>query len=268
MSKVISVTPAETYALSELRGLVGWCGLPLLNAGWLGVVAGAIAVFRRRPAAAAAVVLMVIPVAAEAKPHEDDLTSRSFDLELRYGPFLTQEDALLVDAFGSDNNRLLRGDIGWASNYAELDLGFGLWADEGTLVSIEGISTADADALTVVPLSFDATLRGDIWKEQPVVPFVRAGIDLWLWNERWEAEYDDGGGDSVTAGTFGYHWGAGLYLLLDPLDQGSASHLETIASVNDTYLVAEYRQSYALGDKDEIIDFTSSELTFGLKFDY
>ncbi len=268
MSKVVSVTPSETYALSELRGLTAWCGLPLVNAGWLGVAVGLIAVFRRRSTVAAAVVLMVLPVAAEAKPHEDDLTSRSFDLELRYGPFLTQEDALLVDAFGSDNNRLLRGDIGWASNYAELDLGFGLWADEGTLVSIEGISTADADALTVVPLSFDATLRGDIWKEQPVVPFVRAGLDLWLWNERWEAEYDDGGGDSVTAGTFGYHWGAGLYLLLDPLDQGSASHLETIASVNDTYLVAEYRQSYALGDKDEIIDFTSSELTFGLKFDY
>jgi len=224
-------------------------------------------VWRRRPAAAA-LALLVLPAAAEAKPHEDDLTSRRFDLELRYGPFLTQEDALLADAFGGENNRLLRGDIGWASNYAELDIGFGLWADEGTLVSIDGLSSADADALTVIPLSFDATLRGDFWKEQPVVPFARAGVDLWLWNERWEAKYDEGGGDSVTAGTFGYHWAAGLYLLLDPLDQGSASHLETIASVNDTYLVAEYRRSYALGDKDEIIDFTSSDLTFGLKFDY
>ncbi|MBM4392362.1 MAG: hypothetical protein FJ090_14675 [Deltaproteobacteria bacterium] len=267
MSKVVPVTPSETYAVSEVRGLAGWCGLPLLNAGWLGVVAAVLAVWRRRPAAAA-LALLVLPAAAEAKPHEDDLTSRRFDLELRYGPFLTQEDALLADAFGGENNRLLRGDIGWASNYAELDIGFGLWADEGTLVSIDGLSSADADALTVIPLSFDATLRGDFWKEQPVVPFARAGVDLWLWNERWEAKYDEGGGDSVTAGTFGYHWAAGLYLLLDPLDQGSASHLETIASVNDTYLVAEYRRSYALGDKDEIIDFTSSDLTFGLKFDY
>ncbi len=269
MSNVFAVTPGETYALSELLGIDGWCGLPLARAGWVLVAAGAVAALRRRRGLASLVLLgLVLPAAAEAKPHEDDLTSRNFNLELRYGPFLSQDDSMLTQAFGSDGNRLLRGDIGWASNYVELDLGFGLWADDGTLVSIEGISTADADALTVVPVSFDVTLRADVWKEQPVVPFARAGVDLWLWNEQWEAEYDSGGGDSVTAGTFGYHWAGGLYFLLDPLDQGSASRLETTVSVNDTYIVAEYRQSYALGDPDKVIDFTSTELTFGLKFDY
>lgn len=269
LSNVFAVTPGETYALSELLGIEGWCGLPLARASWLLVACGAAAALRRRRGLASLLVLAALaPATAQAKPHEDDLTSRHFNLELRYGPFLSQDDDHLTNAFGSDGNRLLRGDIGWASNYAELDLGFGLWADDGTLVSIEGLSSADADALTVLPLSFDVTLRGDVWKEQPVVPFARAGIDLWLWNEQWEAEYDTGGGDSVTAGTFGYHWAGGLYLLLDPLDQGSASRLETTVSVNDTYIVAEYRQSFALGEPGEVIDFTSTELTFGLKFDY
>lgn len=269
MSNVFAVTPGETYALSELLGIDGWCGLPLARAGWLLVASGAAVALRRRRGLATLLLLgAVMPGTAQAKAHEDDLTSRNFNFELRYGPFLSQDDSMLTQAFGADGNRLLRGDIGWASNYVELDLGFGLWADDGTLVSVDGISSADADALTVVPVSFDLTLRADVWKEQPVVPFARAGVDLWLWNEQWEAEYDSGGGDSVTAGTFGYHWAGGLYFLLDPLDQGSASRLETTVSVNDTYIVAEYRQSYALGDPDKVIDFTSTELTFGLKFDY
>lgn len=60
--------------------------------------------------------------------------------------------------------------------------------------------------------------------------------------------------------------GAGLYLLLDALDEGAASRLETVASVNDTYIVAEYRQTYSLGS--DTLDFTSTDVTVGLKFDY
>lgn len=271
MSKVIAVIPNETYAMSERLGIEGWCGLPLTSAGWLGAGLAALAAVRRRARPMIVVVLgaaLLVPAVAQAKPHEDDLTARNFDLEFRYGPFLTQTEGALTDAFGSTDNRLLRGDIGWCSNFVEVDLGFGLWQDGGALVFGDGTESGDKAMLLAVPLAADATLRLDIWKEQPVVPYGRAGLDLWLWNESWQSEYDTGGGDSVTAGTFGWHWAGGLAILLDGIDLSASSRLETVAGVNDTYLVAEYRQSYALGDKDEILDFTSTDLTVGLKFDY
>lgn len=270
MSTVKAVTPNETYAVSEQLGIESWCGLPLASAGWLGVMAAGWLVVRRRSAGAlvALVGLALVPAAAQAKPHEDDLTARNWDLEFRYGPFLSQAEGPLTDAFGSTDNRLLRGDFGWCSNFAEVDFGFGLWQDGGSLVFGDGTESGDDNQLLAFPLSIDGTLRLDFWKEQPVVPYGRVGADLWLWNESWQAEYDAGGGDSVTAGTWGWHWGAGLAVLLDGIDLSASSRLETVAGVNDTYLVAEYRQSYALGDASEILDFTSSDVTVGLKFDY
>jgi hypothetical protein len=102
-------------------------------------------------------------------------------------------------------------------------------------------------------------------REQPVVPFGRIGADFWVWNETWESNFDADGGGSTTAGTVGWHWAGGLMILLDGLDVGAASRLENAVGVNDTYFVAEYRQTFSLGE--DVLDFSSSELTFGLKFD-
>lgn len=280
MSDVFAATPEETYSLSERLGIEGWCGLPLESAGWLGSIAAAAIGLRRRVrapgagragaagtvAGLVALIAVALPSVAQAKPHEDDLTPRSWNFEVRYGAFLSQENTELKEAFGDSDNRLLRTDWGWTSNFVEVDLGFGLYSDEGGQTTSSGETSADSDKLTVVPLAIDGTLRLDIWREQPVVPFVRAGADYWIWNETWTSPYDASGGGDTTDGTFGWHWGAGLYLLLDALDEGAASRLETVASVNDTYLVAEYRQTYSLGT--DTLDFTSTDITVGLKFDY
>ena len=273
MSDVYAVTPEETSSLSQRLDLESWCGLPLASAGWMGCLAAAAAIFRRGPGrkaagttAALALVVLATPGVAQAKPHEDDLTSRSWNFELRYGTFLTQESEELTSIFGTSDNRLLRTDLGWTGNYAEVDFGFGLYSDEGGQTTSSGEASGDTTTLNVLPLALDVTLRFDRWKEQPVVPFVRAGGDFWLWNETWVSPYDADGGGSTTAGSFGWHWGGGLCLLLDSVDPGSASRLEGFAGVNDTYLVAEYRQTYTLGA--DTLDFTSTDLTIGLKFDY
>lgn len=279
MSDVYAVTPEETFSVSERLGIESWCGLPLESAGWLGSVAAAFAVVRRRRGAvgasrsagrvvgaAAVLVALGAPAVAQAAPHEDDLTPRNWDFELRYGPFLTQDSAVLTDAFGATDNRLLRGNIGYTKNLFQVDLGFGLYSDTGGQSTTDGTTSSDSDKLTAFPLSLEGTLRLDFWKEQPVVPFGRLGGDAWIWNETWSSSNDASGGGDTTAGTFGWHWGAGLFLLLDGIDEGSASRLETTAGINDTYLVAEYQQTYSLGDKK--LDFTSTEVTFGLKFDY
>ncbi len=276
MSKVIAVTPEETYSVSERLGIASWCGLPLGAAGWLGASAAVAAVVARRPRrlrkAGGASLLALLgavalaPMPAQARPHEDDLTSRHWNLELRYGPFLSQDNEVLTDAFGTSDNRLFRAELGWTTNLLEVDFSAGLWSDEGGQASASGATSSDSETITAVPFGLDATLRLDFAKEQPVVPFVRAGFDLWLWNDTWVSKYDDDGGGETTSGSPGWHWGAGLCLLLDSLDQGAASRLETVVGVNDSYLVAEYRQSYDLGS--ESLDFTSTEVTFGLKFDY
>ncbi len=275
MSNVIAVTPEETWSLSQRLGLEGFCGLPLFAAGWCGAAAAAGAVFARRGRSVVrrsamfgvvALAAAAAPGVAQARPHEDDLTPRSWNFEVRYGPFLSQSNTALTDTFGSSDNRLLRAEIGWTRNLVEVDFNFGLYSDSGGQTTESGESSSDEDTLTAVPFALDATVRLDLFKEQPVVPFARAGIDYWLWNETWVSDYDADGGGDTTDGSPGWHWGAGLYLLLDPLDQASASRLETVAGVNDTYLVAEYRQTYALGT--DALDFTSTELTFGLKFDY
>ncbi len=272
MSTVYEVMPEETYSLSQRLGIESWCGLPLSSAGWFGVFAGVVALSRRKRTAkalgagAALLVGLALPGVAEARPHEDDSTSRHWNVALRYGPFLSQGNSELKDAFGSSNNRLFRADLGWTSNLLDLDLGLGLYTDEGGQTTASGERSADDTKLTAFPLGVDATVRFDFLREQPVVPFVRAGGDLWLWNETWDSQYDSDGGGATTAGTFGWHWAGGLMILLDTLDPGAASKLENAASVNDTFLVAEYRQSYTFGS--DALDFTSSEITFGLKFDY
>jgi hypothetical protein len=271
MSEVYAVTPEETYSVSQRLGLESWCGLPLRSAGWFGVGAAvAVLAARRRRGAAAVGAAMLLglsaPGVAHARPHEDDVTSRHWNLELRYGPFLSQDNAALADAFGNSDNRLFRVDLGWTSNLVELDLGLGLYRDEGYQTTADGEASVDSTTLTAIPLAGDATLRLDFVREQPVVPFGRAGVDFWIWNEAWVSRYDAGGGGSATAGSLGWHWAGGLYILLDALDSGAASKLENAVSVNDTYLVVEYRQTYTIAP--EALDFSSTDLTFGLKFDF
>ena len=276
MSEVIAVTPEETYSVSQRLGIESWCGLPLGPSGWAGASFALAAVVARRPrrprkagGASLAVLLgamALVPGMAHARPHEDDLTSRHWNLELRYGPFLSQDNAVLTDAFGTSDNRLFRTELGWTTNLVEVDFSAGLYSDEGGQASASGASSGDKETINAIPLGLDATLRLDFAKEQPVVPFVRAGFDLWLWNDTWVSKYDDDGGGETTSGSPGWHWGAGLCVLLDSLDQSAASRLETVVGVNDSYLVAEYRQTYDLGSAS--LDFTSTEVTFGLKFDY
>lgn len=274
MSDVFAVTPEETYSVSERLGIESWCGLQLREAGWLAVIAAGFAVARRTPrrrlrgvgTLALLAVGLALPGAAQARPHEDDQTPRHWNLGLRYGPFLTQDSAPLTDAFGDTDNRLFRLDLGWTSNLLDVDLGFGLYSDDGGQTTASGESSVDETSLNAVPFGLDATLRLDFVREQPVVPFGRAGLDFWLWNETWVSKFDTNGGGSTTAGSFGWHWAGGLMILLDGLDAGAASRLENAVGVNDTYLLAEYRQTYILGS--DVLDFSGSELTFGLKFDF
>lgn len=263
MSDVQSASPEETYSAAELAGEPKYfCGLPLMAAGWMGTLAAAFAVSRRRRMAMA--VGLLLPGVALAKPKEDDLTDRHWDVAVRYGPFMHNDD-YLGSAFGETGNQMFRIEGGWCSNFVEVNLDAGLYRDDGFLLTKSGATSTDADTFSVIPLGADVVGRIDIWNDQPFVPFARIGGDYWLWQEAW----DVGGADDKETregAKYGWHYGFGAMLLLDWLDKGTASQLEADTGINDTYLVGEYRSSQIAHGTG--LDFTSTEFTLGLQFDF
>lgn len=261
MSEVLSAIPEETYSAAELAGDPGgFCGLPL-SAGWLAVL-GAAAAIRRR-VATVAVLGLLAPGVAAAAPKDDDLTPRNWNVALRYGPWF-QQDEYLGAAFGDTGNQMFRMDYGWASQFVEVELGVGLYRRDGFLLTEDGSVSSDPDTFMIIPLGLDAVGRLDFFAEQPLVPFARIGADYWIWQEAWDVGSADDV-DTREGGKYGWHYGFGAMILLDWLDRGTASELEANTGINDTYLVGEWRSSQIVSSG---LDFTSTEVTFGLQFDF
>lgn len=275
MSDMVNGAPAETYSIAELAGVEDgkYCGLPLGAAGALGAAAGALAALRRRGrwaaraagvALAAAAALHSTPAQAFGKVDESNLNSRNWNLSLRYGPVFVQ-DAYMVAVLGAEDNKLFRLEYGWAHHLLQVNASLGIMAEDGTLVFEDLSPSSQVDHFLATPVGLAVIGRLDFFDEQPLVPFGRVGADYWLWSETWEDPADADESDTRGGGTFGWHWGAGVLLQLDWLDPGSASQLEALSSINDTYLAVEYRASTALGDD---LDITSYEVTVGLQFDF
>ena len=208
--------------------------------------------------------LPVLPLAFAATPRTE--TPRNWGVSVRYGPVFDISDKYIDERFGSESWEITRLDYLWSSRFLEAGMGLGFFREEGFLYSEDGRKSDEGETLLMVPVSAEVVVRADIFREQILVPFGRAGADLWLWNETWEnaSNTDD---DDRGAGRGGWHWGAGLALRLDPLDRRSASSLAATAGIDDTFIVGEYRQTTVFHDSDQL-DFSSKEATFGLKFDF
>jgi hypothetical protein len=269
MSNVVSLTPQHTMVAAELAGDPGgFCGAGPSASG-LALLIGAIAGLVRRRSAVAGVVLvgLALPQTALAKEKKPEESPQSYGASARFGP-LNLGDKNLEAVYGSRNLTMLRLDYGFCNNWAELNLGVGLVRKTGEQVAADGTSSEEYAQLTLLPLTLDATGRLDFFYEQPIVPFARLGGDMWLWREGWgspDAEasvpYDHIGG-----GKYGWHYAAGLMLLLDSLDRDSANRFDATAGINDTYLIAEFRQTSMFNTTG--LDFSGTEFSFGLKFDF
>ena len=119
--------------------------------------------------------------------------------------------------------------------------------------------------LTALPVAVDLGVRLDFVEEQFLVPTASVGGDYWLWRENWYVNPDVGGTDSVSGGKLGWHWTAGLDVLLDRFEPGRASRLEAVSGIDDTWLVTEYRVQN-IGD-EQGLSFSGSSLTMGIRFD-
>jgi uncharacterized protein (TIGR03382 family) len=272
MSDVQSETPEETYSATDLAGEEGGyfpgCSTTRPGAAGLwGLALTGVALLRRRRNVAAAVgLLALVSVPTPARAASDDGESpRTMNLQLRYGPS-TVVEPYVQQIFGEDSE-ILWFEYGYASRFVDANVGVGFWQEMGFRQTADGRTSDEHDMFTMVPLTLSLTGRLDLLDEQPIVPFGRVGLDYWMWRENWYVEDPTTTTSERAGGKYGWHYGGGLLFLLDALDRRSASRLEATTGINDTYIAAEYRQTN-LVHGDQQVNLSSSEVTFGLKFDF
>lgn len=234
-------------------------------------------------AAAAAAVLVAAPGAGA------QVLDRSMMLELHVGPYDPAIDEQFVtatpydDVFG-DEGVVLFGfhlDRQLFQSFGSLGLGGGLrygWVD-GKALADDGTKSKDETTLHLLPVQLSLVYRLDVaavrW-DVPFVPYAKGGLTYALWwvtNGRDEIAnaYDqDGNGRVGAGGTLGWHFAAGLQLLLDWLDGSAAQELDNESGVNNSYLFAEW----SLNSVNDFGSATSMELSdrgalsFGLMFEF
>ena len=273
MSKVVSVTPQPTIGAAELAGETGgYCGT---RSAWglaaLGF-ASLLALGRRRGASAALVLLLLAASPrAMAATSEDEHPRANGNVELRYGPFFPSSTAV-TSVYGASGHGVLwlEGGIS-VTRFFELDIGAGFYQELSTKVAINDITyhSGEHTMLTAWPFTGALTARLDILHEQLLVPTARIGADYWLWRENWYVNPDVGGDSELSGGEWGWHYGFGLNLLLDRFDPQRASWLATSTSIDDTYLVVDWRTTTlgAFGTGDGVSLLDGSMISIGLKLD-
>ena len=286
MSNVVSGTPRKTYSAAELAGDPGGFGCATGGPGGraLGILGllGAVAVCGRRRAVAMASILLPFGLIAggpaQAAPDVPDPLPRVEPLRDLQGEGLDRGVmALRVGPMSFDDKDLkgVYGDRGltmaWLeggprfSRFLALTGGVGFLQKRAKLVDADYIAATDENVLQAIPLSVNGVFRLDVFREQPLVPYVTAGGDYWLWRERWDVDREEGTTDQLGGGKLGYHWAVGGEILLDIFDRERASRIEARRGVDDSYLTVEYRQQQ-VGDGG--LSFSGSSVSVGLSLAY
>lgn len=269
MSSVLSVTPKETLSAAELSGdSGGFCGIST-NAGIFGLGVSMLLIGLRRKEWLAGLALLVFPQVgsatsqmADTKTDEKPPKVRQFT-DVRYGPIEFQSQTINA-VFTASNHQVLYIDSGYSfRDILGVSFGLGLVRERGYLLASDLSASTEGDMLNVIPLNLSVLIRGDLFKEQILVPYASAGGDYWLWQEKWG---ETGAKESIGGGKSGYHYAVGGQLLLDPFDRASASLMEVKRGVRDTYISVEYRKQEFL--TSEGLNFDSDSVSFGFRFNY
>lgn len=292
MSNVVSQTPRATFSAAGITGDAGgppaWCATgPTGLLTGLGALALA-AVTRRRRGALVALVgaSLAASTAARAQDVSDgepvDTTSRSrglsrFDRDVTsaWGNFTfdggsyAYSDKTIQSIY---NQRAvdLRVSAGvQLFRYAEVNLGVGLVTKKGYAVDTEGTPSAERTRLQLAPFSLDARLRVHVIDEQPIVPFGGVGVDWIFWRETLlDSDNVPVAASRVVGSKMGWHWDAGVNILLDTFARDRASELEARTGINDTWLTLQYRKQIVGKQGDAGLDLDGWTISGGLKVDF
>jgi hypothetical protein len=211
-------------------------------------------------------------------------TPINWQVEIKFGPY----KAAIDEEFSGSANPFsdIYGDSSVLMGIAEVDFQFwrgvgslavggsiGYARDIGTSI-IQGTNTKSNDetSFNVVPMQLSLIYHFDYLAERysvPLVPFVKVGLDYWVW---WFRDASDEvaqvGGSDGQGGTFGWHWSAGLKILLDWIDSDTATSFDNEFGVNNSYIFAEFLwadvDDFGASDSLRVGDHT---FFFGLSFE-
>jgi hypothetical protein len=161
----------------------------------------------------------------------------------------------------------------------QVQLDLGLISDTAYATSVTDDSTSGTKvSLKIYPLALGLAYRFDYFQEQPVVPYVAAGLQGALSVLK---DLSAAADDASINHREGAYVGGGLEILLDTFEPSRASDLELSSGINDTYLVIDARYNWlqkyfsdggltddiAAGNSDVLL-FNGFQITAGLKFDF
>ncbi|MDD5223559.1 MAG: MXAN_2562 family outer membrane beta-barrel protein [bacterium] len=124
-------------------------------------------------------------------------------------------------------------------------------------------ASAETTEFQIAPVGLNLTYRLAYFKNQFLVPYGRAGLDLYAFRERKE------GNTTISGYRTGYHFAFGGAFLLDWLSPESGVNLDLDWGINNTYLIFEYRYSHVNDfNKKQDFDFSTETWFGGIMFEY
>jgi hypothetical protein len=289
-AQVVTMPTADFFELYAEAGGEDGCessqaGTPRGTFLWILALLGGLflaARTRKRTTVTALVALSVlaVPVVSQAQ-------SKSWDdskglVEARVGSYIPEIDTA-VD--GSPYKTA----FGESMLLFELELDRQFWRGVGTLgfnfnvgyASVEGRSqttgedsgdSPDKTSLSIMPLRAGLVYRFDYLAHRFDIPFtlaLKGGVDMYTWWVQAGDNLATANGKTGDGVTFGYHYAAGLHLLLDWFDEHSADGLALDFGVINTYLFAEVQRAEVDGfGDDKSIRLSDTHYSFGLAFEY
>jgi MYXO-CTERM domain-containing protein len=176
---------------------------------------------------------------------------RSWNLELRFGPYRPDVDSEFADRgqsarpfaqlFSSSSRLMMQLEIDrqllHRAGTWSVGLGVGYYkASAAALAADLTTPSGDETALRLIPLSAALVYRADWLRARygsPLVPYGKLGLDCTLWHA------SDTSQASTDGRTFGWHAAAGLSLDLASLDPEAARAMDRESGVNQTAVFFE-----------------------------
>jgi hypothetical protein len=197
---------------------------------------------------------------SEGRP-QDFSSPQRWAIELRFGPYYPNVDAEFKGGdppvpphqkyFGTSKRLMTQLEVDYqffrrfGTLAAALQVGYFSETANSFELGSDSKRSADETTLTLFPTALSLVYRFDVAARRwgiPVVPYGKAGLSYTMWR------VTDSNGDTAKSqmpagtgrgGTLGWQAAAGLSLMLDFLDPGSARELDSGSGVNHTYLFFE-----------------------------
>lgn len=241
----------------------------------------------------------MVPARAEAqlisRPAERFRSPKHFALELRFAPYAPDVDAEFNGAktphqryFGKDRRLMFQLELDYQFftrfGSAALGVSAGYFRQKDKAFEIDpatgletGQRSGDDVTFSLYPTALMLVYRADqLWKffGIPFVPYGKAGLSYTIWSV-----YD--ANDKVTTagsvkksgrgrgGTRGWQAAAGVSLVLDFIDPGSARALDSETGINHTHLFIEWNK-YAISGlgQSNRLNVGDTTWTAGLMFEF